>query len=120
MKNNTILFRNWKLACFSSWGIFLLYQILIITQSYAFPHQPLCNHNIMSNGHASFYSFASAAAVGGFFFTSIMIFMKILVARPGKERIPRILVLNVVLIGLLSNVLFVVFNWNGVCIDVLG
>jgi hypothetical protein len=39
---------------------------------------------------------------------------------PGKERVPSMLALDVVLKGLLSTLIFVTFHWNGVCIDVLG
>eukprot|EP01036_Dinobryon_divergens_P061791 gene61791-biopygen28095 len=39
---------------------------------------------------------------------------------PGKERVPSLLALDVVLKGLLSTLFFVTFHWNGVCIDVLG
>lgn len=79
---------------------------------------PLCA--ISPHGYGSFFSFASAAALSGFFFTFLMLLFRILHARPGKDRIPSIIALNVVLMGLLSTLNFVLFNWVGVCIDTLG
>jgi len=47
--------------------------------------------------------------------------VKIYYAIPSsKERIPSIIAWNIIFMGFLSTLSFAVFNWNGVCIDVLG
>ena len=60
------------------------------------------------------------AALSGFSLTTIMLVMRILQARPGNERIPSAIAFHTAMIGLLSTLCFVIFNWNGVCIDALG
>lgn len=67
-----------------------------------------------------FYYFACAAALSGFVFTFMMLSVRISQMIPGNERVPSIIALDVVLKGLLSTLLFVIFNWNGICVDVLG
>ena len=104
--------------CVCSWVVFLLYEMLMSIQSYTAAN-PLCTF-IPNELGSSFYYFASAAAVSGFFFTFLMLSLRISQMLPGKERVPSVLALDVVLKGLLSTLFFVVFHWNGVCIDVLG
>ena len=67
-----------------------------------------------------FYFFACAAALSGFFFTFAMLSVRISQMMPGKERVPSIIALDIVFKGLLSTLIFVIYNWNGICIDVLG
>ena len=100
-----------------SWIIFIAYLILISTQIYI-SSNPVCGN--FSSDFGLFYSMASAAASSGFFFTFIMLLVKICQAKKGKERIPSILALNIIAMGLLFTILIVVFNWGGVCIDELG
>ena len=90
---------------------------MISIQFYIFT-KPVCG--ISPSSFGTFYSVASVATVSGFFFTSMMLLVKIIQASPGKERIPSILALNVIAMGLLFTVVVVVFNWDGICIDVLG
>lgn len=121
------LYGNWILrifvsrksntVCLLSWAMCFLYVILITLQSYAFP-QPICN--IVPNGYGSFFPFACAAAVSGFFFTFMMLSVRIFQASPGNERVPSLIALNVISVGLLSTLTFVAFNFNGVCIDAFG
>ena len=93
--------------------------MIISIQSVAFS-TPLCNQSIDPKERGRFYLFACAGALCGFFFTAIILLMKLLHARPGKEKIPSIISLNIMFIGFLSTLFFVAFDWNGVCIDVLG
>ena len=79
---------------------------------------PLCT--VAPHGYGSFYSFASAVALSGFFFTFLMLLYIILHSAPGHHRIPSVIALNVVSMGMLSTLSFVLFNFNGVCIDALG
>ena len=94
-----------------------MYGILISVQAYTL-EKPICTISPINYG--SFYSVASVATLSGFFFTFMMLLVKICQASPGKERIPSLLALNVIAMGLLFTVLVVVFNWDGICIDVLG
>ena len=103
--------------CVLSWSIFMLYGILISTQSYL-SSKPLCAN--IPSGYGAFYSFACAATLSGFLFTFLMLLVRTIQATPGKDRVPSMLALNVVSMGLLSTLSFVLFNFNGVCIDVLG
>ena len=103
--------------CVLSWSIFMLYGILISTQSYLSP-KPLCN--IIPSGYGAFYTFASAATLSGFFFTFLMLLVRTIQAKPGKDRVPSMLALSIALMGLLSTLSFVFFNFNGVCVDELG
>ena len=80
---------------------------------------PLCAFVPTELG-SSFYYFACAAAVSGFFFTFMMLSVRISQMMPGKERVPSMLALDVVLKGLLITLTFVIFHLNGICIDVLG
>ena len=112
-----MMFRKWKIVCVVSWVVFIVYEIIISLQYYLLEN-PLCGITHTDNGF--FYIFACAATVSGFFFTVIMLIVRLFEARPGIERIPSIIALNVVSIGLLFSILFGVFNWNGICVDVLG
>ena len=103
--------------CSLSWAICFLFVILITTQSYVFS-DPVCT--IVPNEYGSFYSFACAIALSGFFFTFMMLSVRIFQASPGNERIPSMIAWNIILVGFLSTLSFVVFNFNGVCVDVLG
>ena len=95
-----------------------MYEILISIQSYT-AAKPLCA--IVPNELGSpFYNFACAAAVSGFIFTFVMLSVRISQMMPGNERVPSLMALDVVLKGLLCTLVFVVFNLNGICIDVLG
>ena len=114
-----IIIRKWKFACVCSWVVFLLYEMLMSIQSYTATN-PLCAVTPNELGSSSFYTFACAAAVSGFFFTFLMLSLRISQMLPGKERVPSLLALDVVLKGLLSTLIYVTFHWNGVCIDVLG
>lgn len=109
--------RKWKLVLCLSWGVCFFYVILISIQPYVFQH-PICT--IVPHEYGSYYSFACAAAVSGFFFTFMMLTVRIFHANPGCERIPSIIAWNIILVGLLSTLSFVAFNWNGLCIDALG
>ena len=109
--------RKWKLACCLSWTICFSYIILITTQSYVFP-EPICNIVPFEYGH--FYSFACAVAVSGFFFFLVQLSVRIFYAFPGNERVPSIIALNIIFMGFLFTLSFAAYNWNGVCIDVLG
>lgn len=109
--------RKSSTVCSLSWAIGILYVILITIQSYVFP-QPICT--IVPNGYGSFFPFACAAAVSGFFFTFMMLSVRIFQASPGNERVPSFIALNVITVGLLSTLSFVAFNFNGVCIDAFG
>ena len=100
-----------------SWIIFLTYGVLISIQFYSVS-EPLCGIN--PGAYGTFYSVASVSTLSGFVFTFMMLVIKIVQASPGKERIPSMLALNVISMGLLFTVLVVVFNWIGICIDVLG
>lgn len=80
--------------------------------------EPICN--IVPHEYGSFYLFACATAVSGFFLTFMMLSVRIYRACPSAELIPSIVAWNVILMGLLCFVSFVGFNLNGVCIDVLG
>lgn len=90
---------------------------MISIQFYVFS-EPLCG--VSPRAYGAFYSVASVSALSGFLFTFLMLAVKIVQASPGKERIPSMLALNVIAMGLLFTVLVVVFNWDGICIDALG
>ena len=119
----TIEIRKWKLACFLSWTICFLYVTLISTQSYFLP-QPICsivpNDNGDDDNYGSFYSIACVSVVSGFLSMLMMLSVRILQSNPGNERIPSIIALSVIFLGFLSTLSFVAFNFNGVCIDMLG
>ncbi len=119
MPNNFVIdaTRKWKLACCSSWATCSFFVILMSTQSYFFT-EPICN--IVPFEYGRFYSFACPVAVSGFFFYFMQLSVRIYYAIPGHERIPSIIVWNIILMGFLSILSFVAFNWQGVCIDVLG
>ena len=105
------------MVCIYSWTVFIAYELVISLQLYLL-EKPLCGIRITEYGF--FYTFACAATVSGFFFTVIMLIVSVFEARPGEERIPSIIALNGVSIGLLFSVMFVAFNWNGICIDIVG
>ena len=99
------------------WVIFFIYGTVVSIQS-NISAKPICS--IIPKDYGPFYSFATAATLSGYFFTFMTLLMKIVQARTGNVRIPSIIALNVILMGLLATALVVVFNWNGTCIDVLG
>ena len=109
--------RKWKLACCLSWTTGFLYVIVISTQSYVLL-EPICN--IVPFEYGPFYSFACAVAVSGFFFFFMQLSVRIYYAIPGNERVSSIVAWNIILMGFLSTLSFAAFNWNGVCIDMLG
>ena len=111
------MYREWKQVCLVSWTIFFFFELsIILDKSYSI--MPLCTHDIRITG--TFYNFASAASLGGFFFTWISLFAKIIQIGPGTERIPTLLTFNVVSISFLSKLLIATSNWGGTCVDSLG
>ena len=91
--------------------------ILISAQSLILS-EPICN--IVPHEYGSFYLFACATAVSGFFLTFMMLSVRIYRAGPSNELVPTIVGWSIILMGLLCLVSFVAFNLNGVCVDVLG
>ena len=49
-----------------------------------------------------------------------MLAVRIYETKPGIERIPSIIALHIVFIGFLFSIMFVAFNLNGICVDILG
>ena len=97
-----------------------LFYIYSITESIyrKFSTNPICS--IILHDYGSLHSFASAGALIGFIFTFMILVVKTIQIRPGAGRIPSIIALNIILMGLLSTLLIVVFNRGRICIDVLG
>jgi hypothetical protein len=89
----------------------------MLIQSYTVT-KPICTMRLKEFG--SFHYFAVSASVSGFFFTFLMLSVRILQMIPGKARVPSLVALDVVLKGLLCSLAFVIFKWNGICVDVLG
>ena len=76
---------------------------------------PLCAVDPDAYGSFCFFASVVALMMSGFFFTFLMLLRRILHAGPGPHRIPSVIALNVVSMGMLSTLLsFVLFNWNGV------
>ena len=98
--------------------MFFIYEVIIGLQ-YFLSERPLCS--FVPTEFGSFYSIACTTTVSGFFFTVvIMLAVRIYETKPGIERIPSIIALHIVFIGFLFSIMFVAFNLNGICVDILG
>ena len=99
-----------------AWIVYFCYEIGLIVNG--FSQHPLCPYDPANYG--SFYGFACAVALSGFFFTLIMLVAKVIQTRSEKERISNFIAINIVLIGLVSTFLAIFFNVGGICVDSLG
>lgn len=80
--------------------------------------ESLCPYD--SSDYGNFFYFSSISALSGFFFTWMMVLVKILQTQPGNERVPNIVAFNIVSMGLVSTLMSVSLNLGGICLDSLG
>ena len=109
--------RWWKPSCILAWGIFLAFEIYIgLDRIYS--KNPLCPHSDLKYG--KWYWYTIVVVFGGFLTTWGELLTKIVQSNPGNERVPYLTAFNIVTMGTLATLLSLVFDWGGVCIDVLG
>eukprot|EP01041_Mallomonas_annulata_P002749 gene2749-5415_t len=115
--DESILCRWWKPACITAWVFFISYEVSICLDQMLNPY-PLCPHSDVDYGY--WYWFTNHLVLGGFILTWIMLFTKIVQMKAGPLRVPYLTAFNIVSMGTLATTMAVVWNWGGVCIDVLG
>ena len=116
-RKQDILSRRGKEACVIAWIIFIGFQTFVYCDR-QFAVEPLCPHSDASYDQWYFYSIF--ASLGGFCMIFVVLCLKILQVGATKSRIPLLVALQIVLMGLVANVLLAFWDWGGVCIDVLN
>ena len=111
------LSRRGLMACVIAWIIFIGFQTFMFCDR-QFAAEPLCPHSDVS--YEQWYFSSIFASLGGFCMIFIVLCAKILQVGPTKSRTPLLVALQIVLMGLVSNVLLAFWDWGGVCIDVLN
>ena len=104
-------------SCIISWVIFIGFEIFMFCDR-KFSAVPLCPHSDAS--YDPWYFSSIFASLGGFFMIFIVLSLKIVQVGQTKSRIPLLVALQIVLMGLISNILLAFWDWGGVCIDVLN
>ena len=112
-----ILTRRGLLACIIAWIIFIGFQIFMYCDR-QFAVSPLCPHSDVS--YDPWYFSSIFASLGGFCMIFVVLCLKMVQVGPTKSRIPLLVALQIVLMGLVANVLLAFWDWGGVCIDVLN
>ena len=111
------LTRYRKPACTIAWSIFIVYECLIGYDHY-YSKYPLCPY---THNTDQWSSSVGVSVVTGFLLTLIIVCMKIIkINYDDTERLPYLVMLNIVLISSIGSILSVFFNWGGMCIDSLG
>jgi hypothetical protein len=112
-----VFIRYWKPACIAAWLIFITYEGFI-GYDYYYSTQPLCPH---SDNTDQWYLSTCAGVATGFLLTLLIVCMKIIKIKDDDiEKIPYLVMLNIVLINSIGTFLSIFFNWGGICIDSLG
>ena len=113
-----MIHRDWKRACWLAWVIFSSYEFLIFMDK-QFSKHPLCSHSPIGYGY--FYNFANVSTLSGFGFTWIVLIARILRSKSVNAIVvPHLIAFHVASMGLITAILDITFERNGICIDVLG
>mmetsp|Transcript_19791 Transcript_19791/g.27208 ORF Transcript_19791/g.27208 Transcript_19791/m.27208 type:complete len:730 (-) Transcript_19791:249-2438(-) len=115
--HESVLYRSWKPACIGAWGFFIAFQLCLGLDK-IYSKNPLCPYSDFDYGN--WYWYTCMCALGGFLTTWGVLLTKIVQSKPGNERVPYLTAFNIVSMGSLATILSLVFEWGGVCIDVLG
>ena len=96
--------------------VFVAYEALL-GYDYYYNANPLCPYLDYTE---QWYLYLCAGVITGFLLTVIIVCMKLMKLDDDIERLPYLVMLNIVLISSIGVILSVFFNWGGVCIDSLG
>lgn len=112
-----ILFRWWKPACLIGWTFFIAYELSVGLNN-IYSSKPLCPSN--DEEFPEIYWYIGFALLGAFFFSWCTLIVAILKLTPGYRRIPFTVALNVVSMGMITEILILFFGWGGLCYDSFG
>ena len=108
--------KYWRNAVLLSWASFIIVEAIVGYDKY-YSEYPICPLN---NGYSNGYWYMCFACLGGFVMSWFVLLFKLFQFKDKKSRIPQFIGLNILSIGALTTLLTVMFDWGGVCIDVLG
>ncbi len=111
-----IITRYWKPVCSAAWILFIVYEGLIGYDRY-YSKYPLCPHSDFTD---QWYLHASVSTFIGFVLTLLIVCMRIVKIDNDIERLPYLVILNIIVISTIGTMLSVFFNWGGMCLDSLG
>ena len=100
-----------------SWIIFIGLELFLLF-NHKFSSQPLCPNN--SDKYEIWYWYSYYGIFGGFLVVCMILLMKLVRSKPGKERTLFYFTLNNVSIATIATFLAIEFDWGGICIDILG
>ena len=102
-----------------AWIQFIAYEAFLGYDQYFSP-QPLCPHTEEDFGRPAWYVAINYCCLGGFVMIWLALAIKISVMEASKARSVMIVALNIVSMGTIATVLAVIFEWGGVCVDMLN
>lgn len=103
--------------CGTAWGFFIVFEALIGYDKFANSH-PLCPGNDLD--YPTWYWYLNFGVLGAFIFVWISLIIKISQIKRAEEKTPHLVAINIVSMGTIATLLALLFDWGGVCIDVLG
>ena len=119
IRNNSLVTRHWKLASSVSISIFLLYEFLMYL-NLQYSQVVLCPRHFKSN-YAYWIIYAQIAHLGCFFAIFIFVALKLTLLRPRRANISAYMVtLSIVSIAFTCNLLFISYEFGGICKDSFG
>ena len=80
--------------------------------------KPLCPHSDVE--YPRWYWYICYGVLGAFIIIWFVVLSKISQIEILEDKVPHLLAFNIVSMGTLATILALVWNWGGVCIDVLG
>lgn len=79
---------------------------------------PICPHE--DHYFFNFYWYIYSTVFGGYIFVLVLLFMKILMIKPGPDRIPYYPTIHLVTISTTAVGIASTRNWGGICVDIFG
>ena len=111
------LLRTWKPACATAWTIFIVLEVVIGYDKFTSEH-PLCPY--ADRYYPDWYWYINYGVLGAFIITLLLVISKISQIQAIEDKVPHLVACNIILIATIASILAFIWNWGGVCIDVLG
>lgn len=109
--------RTWRSVCTCAWSFFLIYQALIGYDKLA-SVKPICPYS--DQDYPSWYWYTCYGVLGAFVIIWLVVLGKLSQIQALEEKVPHIVAFHVISMGTVATILALIFNWGGLCIDVLG
>ena len=113
-----VLEKWWKHALALAWVVYICFQVGFGIDHAVNGEQSLCPYN--DENFPGWYYRINYCVVGGFVLIFLVLLIKIISIDPGNHRVPLIINLHIVGMGLVSAVISIIVDTGGICVDVLG